>query len=498
MNSLDGFLYGLNLASTWTNLGFALIGCFLGTLVGVLPGIGPLATVSMLMGMTIFLDPLSSMVMLAGIYYGAAYGGSTTAILCNLPGEASAVMSCLDGHQMARRGRAGAALATAALASLFAGCFATAVIAFLGPLLSEYALRFNAPEYFALLLVGIIACVLFSKGSVLKALTMACMGIVLGTIGQDIETGAARLTFGSPLLREGIGTVALSMGLFGLAEIILNLSQSETRQVVGYEIGSMMLTRQEFRDAAPAAVRGTMIGSLFGLLPGGGVTLSTFAAYIVEQRISRHPERLGTGAIEGLAAPEAANNAAAQTSFIPLLTLGIPTSASMALLLGVMIMQGIQPGPEVITKNPQLFWGVIASMLIGNVMLVIINLPLINIWVQLLKVPYQILFPIIIALCCVGAYSAELSSVDLIALSCFTGLGVMLSALGFQLVPLLVGFILGPLAEESLRRSMAIAGGDASVFLTRPVSAAIVGALVLMVIVVALPKFRAKRDLLTD
>ena len=498
MNSLDGFLYGFSLASSWTNLGFALIGCFLGTLVGVLPGIGPLATVSMLMGMTIFLDPLSSMVMLAGIYYGAAYGGSTTAILCNLPGEASAVMSCLDGHQMAKKGRAGAALATAALASLFAGCFATAVIAFLGPLLSEYALRFNAPEYFTLLLLGIIACVLFSNGSLVKALTMACMGIVLGTVGQDIETGAARLTFGWPPLTEGIGTVALSMGLFGLAEIIRNLSHPDARQVVGYKIGSMLLTKQEFRAAAPAAVRGTLLGSLMGLLPGGGVTLSTFAAYIVEQRISRHPERFGTGEIQGLAAPEAANNAAAQTSFIPLLTLGIPTSASMALLLGVMIMQGIQPGPEVITKNPQLFWGVIASMLIGNIMLVIINLPLINIWVQLLKVPYRILFPIIIALCCVGAYSAELTTVDLIALSFFTAFGVLLASLGFQPVPLLVGFILGPLAEESLRRSMAISGGDATVFVTRPVSAAIVGAIVLMVIVAGLPKFRAKRELLTQ
>ncbi|MDE3819664.1 tripartite tricarboxylate transporter permease (plasmid) [Sinorhizobium meliloti WSM1022] len=489
----DTIIYGFTLAGTWQNLGFAFVGCLLGTLIGVLPGVGPLATVSMLLSMTIYLDPLSSLVMLAGIFYGAQYGGSTTAILCNLPGEASAVVTVLDGHQMARKGRAGAALAVAALGSLFAGICATLVIALFAPILSNFALRFNAPEYFALMLLGLMAAVVFSGAGLVKALAMAALGILLGTVGTDVETGAARFTFGMPELSEGIGIVALSMGLFGLSEIIMNVSNAESREVMNANLGKLWPSREEARRAAPAAARGTVVGSLLGVLPGGGVVLSTFVAYMLEQKISRRPQEFGKGAVEGLAAPEAANNAAAQTSFIPLLTLGIPTTPTLALMLGAMIMQGIQPGPEVMATRPDLFWGLIASMLIGNVMLVIINLPLIGLWVQLLRVPYRILFPVILTICCIGAYSLEFSMVDLLALSAFAGGGVLLVAFGFPPVPLLLGFILGPLAEENLRRAMAISGGDASVFFTRPISATIVLMIVALVLVVVMPTFKRNR-----
>jgi putative tricarboxylic transport membrane protein len=494
----DAFLNGFALAASWQNLGFAFIGCLLGTLIGVLPGVGPLATVSMLLSMTIYLEPLSSLVMLAGIFYGAQYGGSTTAILCNVPGEASAVVTVLDGHQMARKGRAGAALSVAALASLFAGITATLVIALFAPILSTFALRFNAPEYFVLMMLGLFAAVVFSGGAMSKSLAMAGIGVLLGTIGTDIETGASRFTFGFPQLSEGLGIVALSMGLFGLSEIIMNISKADSRDVLKAKIGSLWPTREEARRAAPAAVRGTIIGSLLGVLPGGGVTLSTFAAYMFEQKVSRRPQDFGKGAVEGLAAPEAANNAAAQTSFIPLLTLGIPTSPTLALMLGAMIMQGIQPGPQVMTTRPDLFWGLIASMLIGNVMLVIINLPLVGVWVQLLRVPYRVLFPVILTICCIGAYAMEFSVVDLIALSVFAGGGVLLAALGFPPVPLLLGFILGPLAEENLRRAMAISGGDATVFLTRPISAAMVLMIVALIAVVTLPMFRRNREVFEE
>jgi TctA family transporter len=495
---LDALLNGFALAMTWSKLGFALIGCLLGTLIGVLPGIGPLATVSMLLSMTVFLDPLSSLVMLAAIYYGAQYGGSTTAILCNLPGEASSVVTTLDGHKMAQNGRAGAALATAALASLFAGCVGTLIIAVFGPVLSGFALNFNAPEYFALMVLGVLASVVFSQGSSTKAMAMAAMGVLFGLIGTDVETGAARMTFGATEIGDGLGVVGVSMGLFGLGEIIYNLSTSEKREVAGFDVGKLWLTKKEFMAAWPAALRGTMIGSLLGILPGGGVMLSTFAAYIVEQKTAKDPSRFGKGAIEGVAAPEAANNAAAQTSFIPLLTLGIPTSPTLALLLGAMIIQGIQPGPEVMIKRPDLFWGLIASMFIGNVMLVIINLPLIRMWVQLLKVPYRILFPVIIILCCIGSYSLESSSVDLVVLSLFAAIGVVFTAFGFQPIPLLLGFILGPLAEENLRRAMMIANGDPTLFVTRPVSLVLVVIIAVLLLLLVLPAFRKKREQLGD
>jgi TctA family transporter len=494
MSQLDGLLSGFALALTWSKLGFALIGCLLGTLIGVLPGIGPLATVSMLLSMTVFLDPLSSLIMLAAIYYGAQYGGSTTAILCNLPGEASSVVTTLDGYKMAQNGRAGTALATAALASLFAGCIGTLIIAGFGPILSGLALNFNAPEYFALMVLGVLAAVVFSHGSSTKAMTMAAIGVLFGLIGTDVETGALRMTFGATEIGDGLGVVGVSMGLFGLGEIIYNLSKADAREVMAVKVEKLWLTMTEFKAAWPATLRGTAIGSLLGILPGGGVMLSTFAAYITEQKIAKDPSRFGKGAIEGVAAPEAANNAAAQTSFIPLLTLGIPTSPTLALLLGAMIIQGIQPGPEVMIKRPDLFWGLIASMFIGNVMLVVINLPLIRIWVQLLKVPYRILFPIIIILCCIGGYSLESSSVDLVVLSLFAAIGIVFMAYGFQPIPLLLGFILGPLAEENLRRAMMIANGDPTVFVTRPVSAVLVAIIAVLLLLLVLPAFRKTRE----
>jgi TctA family transporter len=497
---IDNLLFGFSQALTWQNLLFCFIGCVLGTLIGVLPGIGPLATISMLLSITVYFPPLTSLIMLAGIYYGAQYGGSTTAILCRIPGESSSIITCLDGYEMAKQGRGGAALATAALASLFAGIVGTLVITLFSPVLAKVAVSFNAPEYFALMLLGLISVVVFSQGSLLNALAMACVGVMLGLVGSDIETGTARFTFGVPELSEGLNLVAVGMGLFGLGEIISNLSRHHRGEDISVisNVNRLWITRQEFREAAPAAVRGTGIGSLLGLLPGGGVLLSTFAAYIVEKKISRTPAKFGTGAIEGVAAPEAANNAAAQTSFIPLLTLGIPSTPTIALLLGAMLIQGIQPGPQIITEKPDLFWGLIASMFIGNVMLVVINLPMIGLWVRLLKIPYEIMFPAIIIFCCIGTISLANSMTDLVVMSGFAFLGIFLLAFGFQPVPMLLGFILGPLAEENLRRALVISDGSFTALLSRPITLVLFLLTVMMLLSVLIPAIREQKDAQED
>lgn len=493
----DNLLYGFSLAFTWQNLLFAFVGCLLGTLIGVLPGIGPLATISMLLSITIYFPPLTSLIMLAGIYYGAQYGGSTTAILCKIPGESSSIITCLDGYEMAKKGRGGAALATAALASLFAGTIGTIVITMFSPMLAKVAVSFNAPEYFALMLLGLIAVVVFSNGSLLNALTMACIGVMLGLVGSDIETGTSRFTFGLLDLTEGLNLVAVGMGLFGLGEIISNLSRHHKGEDISViaNVNRLWITRDDFRRAAPAAVRGTSVGALLGLLPGGGVLLSTFAAYILERKISRAPSKFGTGMIEGVAAPEAANNAAAQTSFIPLLTLGIPSTPTIALLLGAMLIQGIQPGPQVITEKPELFWGLVASMFIGNVMLVIINLPLVGLWVRLLRIPYAILFPAIIIFCCIGTISLANNMTDLVVMSLFAFLGIFLLAFGFQPVPMLLGFILGPLAEENLRRGLVIADGNFLRLLERPITLGIFILTALMLLSVLIPAIKQQKEL---
>lgn len=493
MSAISDFMMGLQLALAPSNLLLAFIGCVCGTLIGVLPGIGPLATISLLLSLTLSLDPLGALIMLSGIYYGAQYGGSTTAILCNLPGEATSVVTCIDGNKMALQGRAGAALATAALSSLFAGLMATAIIVLFAPPLAHFALNFNSPEYFALMVLGLIATVVLSTGTLVKSLAMVFLGILLGSVGSDVETGINRFTFGSLALFEGISLVGLVMGIFGLGEIIRDLSIDVRPTIARYRWRELWITREEFRHAWPAALRGSSIGSLLGILPGVGLALSPFAAYMTEKKVARDPSRFGNGAIEGVAAPEAANNASAQTSFIPLLTLGIPSNGILAVMFGAMVMQGIQPGPNVINTNPDLFWGLIASMIVGNFMLVIINLPMVGVWVKLLRVPHQIILPSIVTLCCVGAYSVGYSQVELYTLAAFAAGSVIFYALGFPFIPLLLGFILGPLAEEHLRRMMVIGNGDFLVILDRPIAMVLLGCSALMLLIAFMPRFQKRK-----
>ena len=483
-------------AATPINLGLCLIGCLLGTLIGVLPGIGPIATIAMLLPITYGLSPLGALIMLAGIYYGAQYGGSTTAVLVNLPGESSSVVTCLDGYQMAQNGRAGAALTVAALGSLFAGCVGTLLLAAFAPILASFAEQFRSPEYFALMLFGLVAAVVLASGSVVKAIAMVLLGLLFGLVGTDVSSGVTRYGFGVPELYDGIDFVPVAVGLFGLAEIMSNLDKREDaggRHVVA-RVGSLWPTREETRRAIPAVLRGTTVGSLLGILPGGGAVLASFAAYTLEKKISKTPEIFGKGAVEGVAAPEAANNAGAQTSFIPLLTLGIPSTPVMAIMVGAMMIQGIAPGTALIKDRPDLFWGIVASMWIGNVMLVIINLPLIGLWVKLLNVPYRILFPIILVLCCVGTYSTGNATTLVVMLALFAVLGYVFVKLGCETAPFLLGFVLGPLMEENLRRSMVISFGDPMIFLQRPISLGILVVTLGLVALIVLPTFRKTRE----
>jgi putative tricarboxylic transport membrane protein len=486
---------GFSVAAQPVNIGFCLLGAFVGTLVGVLPGIGTVATVAMLLPITFGLPPVGALIMLAGIYYGAQYGGSTTSVLVNIPGEATSVVTCLDGHQMARQGRAGAALSIAAIGSFIAGCFATILVAGLAEPLTKVALLFGPAEYFALMVLGLIFAVVLAKGSVVKAITMILLGIVLSMVGTDIETGAARMTFELPELADGLGFANVAMGLFGFAEIIRNLEMSqESRELVQSKIKGLMPTRKDLKDSAGAIARGTVLGSILGILPGGGAVVSSFAAYTFEKKISKHPERFGRGAIEGVAAPESANNAAAQTSFIPLLTLGIPPNAVMALMVGAMTIHGIVPGPQVMAKQPDLFWGMIASMWLGNLMLVVINLPLVGVWVSLLRVPYRLLFPSIIVFCCIGIYSINNSPADVLIAAGFGLFGYWLVKHDFEPAPLVLAFVLGPLMEENLRRAMLISRGDPSVFITRPISGGLILVAVILLVIAALPMIRKRRD----
>jgi putative tricarboxylic transport membrane protein len=494
MELFSNLLIGFDVALTPINILYCLIGALVGTLIGVLPGIGPVATLSMLLPITFHLPPVSALIMLAGIYYGAQYGGSTTAILVNLPGEASSVITCLDGYQMARQGRAGAALAVAALGSLFAGCVATLILILFAPPLARMALVFGPAEYFSLMTLGLVTAVVLAQGSLLKAFGMIALGILLGAVGSDVNTGTARLTFGLVELSDGIGFVPLAMGLFAIPEIVRNLERPEERTVLTGKIQGLWPTRDDFRRSWPAVLRGTGVGSLLGILPGSGSLLSTFTAYTLEKYVSKRPQEFGKGAVEGVAAPESANNASAQTSFIPLLTLGIPANAVMALMSGAMTIQGIQPGPQVMTTRPDLFWGMIVSMLVGNVMLVVINLPMIQIWITLLKVPYRILYLFILAFCCVGVYSLNNSGFDVLLLITFGIAGYAFSKWNFEVAPLLLAFILGPLIEENLRRALLISGGDPSVFVTRPLSLALLVLAAIMIVLVALPKVRKRRD----
>src|SRR5438132_5085481 len=436
---------GFQVAGNPYNVLFCLLGALVGTLVGVLPGIGTVATIAMLLPITFGLPPVGALIMLAGIYYGAQYGGSTTSVLVNIPGEATSVITCLDGHQMARQGRAGPALSIAAIGSFFAGCVWTGLVAALGAPLTRLALLFGPAEYFSLMVLGLIFAVVLAKGSVLKAIAMILAGLLLSMVGSDLETGAGRMTFDFAELADGIGFPNIALGVFGFAEIIRNLElPEESREIVNAKVTGLMPTRKDLIDSSGAIARGTILGSLLGILPGGGAVIASFAAYTFEKKISKTPEKFGTGLIEGVAAPESANNAAAQTSFIPLLTLGIPPNAVMALMVGAMTIHGIVPGPQVMTKQPDLFWGLIVSMWIGNLMLIVINLPLVGVWVWLLRVPYRMLFPAILIFCSIGVYSINNAPADCIMVAAFGLAGYWLVKCDFEPAPMLLGFMLGP------------------------------------------------------
>lgn len=497
MDLLNNLALGFGVAFTFQNLAYAFGGAILGTLIGVLPGLGPVATIAMLLPSIYSLDATPALIMLAGIYYGAQYGGSTTAILINVPGESSSVVTAIDGYQMARRGRAGAALAAAGLGSFFAGCVGTIIIAAFAPPLTELAFKFGPAEYFSLMVLGLIGAVVLASGSLVKAIAMIVLGLLIGQINTDVISGVPRYSFDIPELTDGIGFVAIAMGVFGFGEIIANLGQpAEKREVFTKDVKGLWPTRQDFSNAWPAVLRGTSLGSILGVLPGGGALLASFAAYTVEKKMGTKAGEVpfGKGNIRGIAGPESANNAGAQTSFIPMLTLGIPPNAVMALMVGAMTIKGIQPGPQVMASDPQLFWGLIASMWVGNLMLVILNLPLIGIWIKLLTVPYRFLFPAIMAFCCIGLYTLNNNNFDVFMGAAFAVAGYAFYKLGCEPAPLLLGFILGPMMEENLRRALLLSRGDWGTFFTRPLSAGLLVAAVLMVVVVMLPSIKSKRE----
>ncbi len=494
MEIISNLALGFEVALTWKNLGLAFIGCLIGTLVGVLPGVGPIATIAMLLPLTFGIDPIGALIMLAGIYYGAQYGGSTTAILVNIPGEATAVVTTLDGHQMAKNGRAGVALGIAAIGSFFAGTVATIIIAALGVPLTRVALLFGPADYFSLMVLGLMFAVVLARGSILKAIVMIVLGILMSTVGTDLETGEERLTFGWNEISDGLEFTTIAMGIFGFAEILKNLENPEARNVVHAKIGKLLPGWSELKESAMPIVRGTLIGGGLGILPGNGAVLGPFAAYTVEKKMSKYPERFGTGMIQGVAGPEAANNAGAQTSFIPLLTLGIPPNAVMALMVGAMTIHGIVPGPQIVSKQPQLFWGMIASMWIGNVMLLIINLPLVGLWVRLLKVPYRLMFPSIVLFCCIGIYSINNAPIDVMMVAVFGLFGYFLIKFGYEAAPLLLGFVLGRLMEEKLRQALVISRGSLMTFIERPLSGSLLVLSVLVLVIAILPNIRNKRE----
>lgn len=490
---LSGIFLGFSIALLPLNLFYCLVGVTLGTFIGVLPGLGPLVTISVLLPITFGLPPETAMIALAGIYYGASYGGSTTAILVNIPGESSSVVTCIDGYKMALQNRAGPALAIAALGSFFAGSVATLVIALFAPFLAQSALSFQSPEYFSLMVLGLVTATALSDGALSKSIGMVIVGILLGVVGTDVTSGTFRFTFGVAQLTDGLSFVLVAMGVFGLAEVIISLENPTTRVVMKTKIRDLMPSRQDIRMSIWPVLRGTGLGSILGILPGAGTTISSFISYAIEKRVSRDPSRFGKGAIEGVAGPESANNAAAQTSFIPTLTLGIPGSGTMALMMGALMVYGIAPGPRVMTSHPDLFWGLIASMWIGNLMLVILNLPLVGLWVKMLSVPYRLLFPAIIVLCAVGVFTLASSTFDVYLMAGFGVFGYILKKLDFPPAPLLLGFVLGPMMEENLRRSMMLSRGDIAIFLERPISLGMLILAVVLLVLAAVPAVRARR-----
>lgn len=494
MELLDNLSLGFSTALSTVNLLYCLVGVFLGTLIGVLPGLGPTATIAMLLPVTFTLPPVSALIMLAGIYYGSQYGGSTTSILVNVPGEAASVVTTLDGYQMALKGRAGVALTTSAVGSFFAGTVSTLLIVLFALPMSAIALKFGPAEFFSLIVLGLLAAIVLSRGSLLHSVGMVVLGLLLGLVGADVNTGAQRYTFDIPQLADGIGFVVVAMGMFGIAEIIHNLEREETRTMVVSRITSLMPTKEDWKRMVAPILRGTAIGSALGILPGSGSILGSFAAYAIEKKVSKRGHEFGTGAIEGVAAPESANNAGAQTSFIPMLTLGIPSNPVMALMIGAMIIQGIQPGPSVITEQPALFWGIVVSMWIGNFFLVVLNLPMIGMWVRMVSVPYHYLFPAILVFCGVGVFSLNNTEFDIYLMALFGLLGYIFVKLDCEPAPMLLAFILGPMMEEYLRRALLLSRGDFMVFVERPISATLLALGVLAVVAASLPALTKKRE----
>src|SRR6187402_945096 len=494
MDLFNNLIFGFSVALSWQNLLYCLIGVTVGTLIGVLPGIGPLGTIAILMPITYGVSPVGALIMLAGIYYGAQYGGSTTAILVNLPGETSAVVTCIDGYQMARQGRAGPALAIAAIGSFAAGTFGTLLIAIAGPPLAEVALKFGAPEYFSLMLMGLVAAAVLAQGDVLKSLAMVVMGLLLGIVGTDVNTGVHRFSFGITELSDGIGFIVVAVGVFAIGEIVANLGNPEERSVFTEKVKGLMPTWADFKQSAAPIARGTLLGSFFGVLPGTGPAIASFSSYMVEKKLAKDPSRFGKGAIEGVAGPEAANNADAQTSFIPLLTLGIPSNPVMAIMMGAMILHGIQPGPQIMTAKPELFWGMIASMWVGNFLLVVLNLPLIGMWVKLLTVKYDYLFPAILIFCCIGVYSISNAWMDVLLAAFFGFVGYVFIKLEVEPAPLLLGYVLGPMMEENLRRALLLSRGDPLVFVSRPISLTLLIITAFLIVIVVSPAISKRRE----
>jgi putative tricarboxylic transport membrane protein len=494
MEFLAHLAVGFQTAGTWANLLYCFVGVFIGTAIGVLPGLGPTATIAMLLPVTFTLPPVSALIMLAGIYYGSQYGGSTTSILVNLPGEAASVVTTIDGYQMARQGRAGAALAAAGIGSFFAGTVSTLLIAGFAPTLAEMALKFGPAEFFSLMILGLVASIVLAQGSLLHAFGMVVLGLLLGLVGTDVTSGTQRFTFDVLELADGIGFVTVAMGMFGIGEIVRNLENEEQRSLVFAKITSLWPSREDWRRMTPSILRGTAIGSALGILPGSGSILGSFAAYSIEKKVSKYRAEIGKGAIEGVAAPESANNAGAQTSFVPMLTLGLPSNPVSALMIGAMIIHGIQPGPPVVNSQPELFWGMIVSMWIGNLFLIVLNLPLIGMWVRLIMVPYQYLFPAILVFCVIGVFSLKNSQVDIYFMGLFGVIGYIFSKLGCEPAPMLLAYILGPLMEEYLRRAMLLSRGNPIVFIQRPISATLLVLALLAMLSVLLPSFSKTRE----
>ena len=493
MEILNNIFYGFSVAFIPANILYCFIGVFIGTLIGVLPGIGPVGAMSILLPVTAQIPPISSIIMLAGIYYGSMYGGSTTSILVNIPGEAASVVTCLDGYQMAKQGRAGPALGIAAFGSFIAGTLSVVGLAFLAPPLGEWALKFGPPEYFSVMVLGMTMLIYLASGSIPKAMMMALVGVLVASVGMDATSATQRFTLGILELNDGIGLIPLAMGLFGISEVLINVEQGLRRELAKERIKGLLPTRQDWKDSTGPIARGSLLGFLFGILPGGGGVTSSFVSYAVEKRVSRHPEKFGKGAIEGVAGPESANNAATGGGFVPLLTLGIPSNPAMAMLLGALLIHGMQPGPLLMQKQPDLFWGVVTSMYVGNGMLLLLNLPMIGIWVQVLKIPYRILFPLILLFCLIGAYSINNSVADVLIMIFFGIVGYLMRKFEYEGAPLILAYVLGPMLEISLRQSLTISSGSFAIFFTRPIAAGGMVLAILLILSPLLPRLRKKR-----